>query len=92
MPILTLGQVVATRGIVDYIADDQALEMEMSNLVMRHESGDWGDLDEEDIKANNFALQHGERILSSYMLKGKKVWVITEWDRSVTTILFPHEY
>lgn len=74
----------------------------------RHKAQDWGDLSDEDIEANNEALQTGERILSAYNLpegmnaelrkKGlvqnsdSKIWIITERDRSATTILFPSEY
>jgi hypothetical protein len=56
-------------------------------------NGDWGDLDEEDKRENEFSLQHGFRIFSSYILSsGDKLWVITEADRSVTTLLLPDEY
>jgi hypothetical protein len=56
-------------------------------------TGDWGDLEDEDKKENNFSVELGFRILSVYELEtGGKVWVITEYDRSVTTILLPEEY
>ncbi len=56
-------------------------------------TGDWGDLDDEDKKENELSVKQGFRILSAYNLEnGEKVWVITEWDRSVTTILLPEEY
>lgn len=58
----------------------------------RHAKGDWGDVCDEDKKANDFALDNKERILSSYTLDDTKIWIITEWDRSVTTVLFPSEY
>ena len=56
-------------------------------------AGDWGYLDDEDKKENELSVKEGFRILSAYKLEtGVKVWVITEWDRSVTTILLPTEY
>lgn len=64
------------------------------SLFSRHQSGDWGDLDEQDKQANEMAVEQGDRILSAYKLKatGQKLWVITEADRSATTILRPDEY
>ncbi|MFX1695912.1 hypothetical protein [Paraburkholderia sp. A1RO-1] len=65
-------------------------------LLARHVHGDWGDLSAEDLASNELALLTGMRLLSSYDLpggKGKgKVWIITEADRAVTTILLPDEY
>jgi len=63
------------------------------SLLLRHLCGDWGDLDELDRQQNNFALAMSARLLSSYALPGGgKVWVITEADRSVTTVLLPEDY
>ncbi|MDP9486576.1 MAG: hypothetical protein M3Q49_12470 [Actinomycetota bacterium] len=63
-------------------------------LLARHATGDWGDLDGHDRRENRRSLRNGWRILSSYPVgeDGKKVWVITEADRSCTTILLPEEY
>jgi hypothetical protein len=62
-------------------------------FLARHARGDWGDVDVEDWKANDAAVRDGDRILSAYKtLKGETLWVITEADRSVTTILLPEEY
>jgi hypothetical protein len=61
-------------------------------LLSRHQRGDWGDLCKEDKQTNEQALATGERIFSSYQLATAKFWVITEADRSVTTILLPEEY
>ena len=56
-------------------------------------SGDWGELDEEDVETNNYSVKQNLRILSSYTLEtGVKVWIISEADRSVTTLLLPSEY
>jgi hypothetical protein len=66
------------------------------NLIIylyRHGAGDWGDLTAEDMLANATALREGTRLVSSYHLKnGTNIWVITEADRSSTTILLPEEY
>lgn len=63
------------------------------DLLKRHITGDWGDLDAEDKAENDFSVREGFRILSAYHLSdGSKVWVITEADRSATTILLPEEY
>jgi hypothetical protein len=63
-------------------------------FLQRHRSGDWGELDAEDIAANDRAARGNERILSAYTLPttGERIWIITEWDRSATTILLPSEY
>ncbi|MEI7795657.1 MAG: hypothetical protein WCI06_03385 [Methylococcaceae bacterium] len=62
------------------------------DLLRRHMSGDWGDLDIDDLDANDAALINGSRIFSAYIIEGVKFWVITEADRSSTTILLPSEY
>lgn len=63
-------------------------------LLARHIHGDWGDLSPEDLASNELALLTGRRLLSSYSIPDgrSKVWIITEADRSVTTILLSHEY
>lgn len=83
------GQIVATPGVIDEVG-----ELEFIKGLERHLSGDWGDLDEEDTKMNDRALRTGEdRMLSAYHSpNGTKYYIITEWDRSVTTILLPSEY
>ena len=65
----------------------------MMQALRRHARGDWGDLDDEDRKANDRALQEGSRLFSAYKTKaGVKFWIITEADRSATTVLLPDEY
>ncbi len=89
-PLFELGQVVATPNALAALeeANQPAIE-----FVMRHESGDWGELDEFDKGQNNLAVEQGTRILSAYTLStGGKIWIITEADRSVTTLLLPEEY
>ena len=85
-----LGQVVATPGALAALkeAGDGAL-----GFLHRHVSGDWGDVCEHDRQENEFALDKYLRLFSVYHLRdGTKIWIITEADRSVTTILLPSEY
>ena len=85
-----LGQLVATPGA---LAALEAARTSPAELMGRHLMGDWGELDREDWAANDRALKGGERLLSAYTLPtGEKLWVITEWDRSATTVLTPDEY
>jgi hypothetical protein len=64
-----------------------------SEFLTRHAGCDWGDLTHEDQKENEYALKHGLRLLSSYRTNaGEKLWIITESDRSATTVLLPDEY
>ena len=87
---LSLGQIVATPGALEAL---QEAGQEPSELLARHLGGDWGDLSAEDKELNDQAIAQGNRILSAYRLKsGLKVWVITEADRSSSTILMPSEY
>ncbi len=65
----------------------------MAIIRPQHVSGDWGGLDTEDKRENEFSLVHGFRLLSAYVLRScERIWIITEADRSVTTILLPDEY
>lgn len=86
-----LGQIMATPGALETL---RGLGMSASTLLARHASGDWGNLDAEDRSANDKALMDGTRIFSSYALgdSGERVWIITEADRSYTTVLRPDEY
>ncbi len=86
---LPLGRVVATPGALRTL--DEAGEHPFSYLA-RHAAGDWGDLCDHDRRENELSLEHGRRLLSSYPVGGGRLWVITEADRSATTILLPEEY
>jgi hypothetical protein len=88
-PLFPMGRLVATPGAIAFC--DQHM-ISMIALVRRHLRGDWGDLCDDDKKANDLALLHGSRILSAYVFTHGKVWIITEWDRSATTVLLPSEY
>lgn len=83
-----LGRLVATTNAVKTLTHDDTL-----NALNRHRTGDWGDLDQEDKKANDRALIEGSRLLSAYhSASGVKFWIITEADRSATTVLLPEDY
>ena len=89
MALFKLGQVVATPGA---LAHCQQHSVNPLLLLGRHIGGDWGDLCADDVAANVHAVQHDERILSAYVLHDAKIYVITEWDRSVTTLMLAREY
>ena len=89
----SLGQLVMTRGVNDKIADDANFSRFVIESLGRHAKGDWGDLGQEDKQENELSLKKGFRLLSAYERDGlPKIWIITERDRSVTTVLFPDEY
>lgn len=82
------GMLNLTMGVFEKLGEESAYP-----FLARHLSGDWGDMDEEDKATNDWAVDNGSRILSSYNVReGLKVWIITEADRSATTILLPEEY
>lgn len=88
--LFRLGWFRATPGAIKCL---QEAGQNPADLLYRHVSGDWGDLCEEDKRENEFSVNRRLRILSAYVLTtGVKVWVITEADRSMTTILLPEEY
>ncbi len=88
---LSLGRVLATPGALRALSEAGEDPL---RLLVRHAAGDWGNLDAQDRRENERSLKNGWRVLSSYPFGegGAKVWVITEADRSVTTILLPEEY
>jgi len=99
MPVKTsrkfaLGKVLFTRGVNDLVAESTPFVKFALDSLRRHASGDWGDLCQEDKDKNDLALRQGNlRIFSAYEQDGlPKIWIITEADRSATTILFPDEY
>ena len=89
-PLFSLGQIVATPGA---LAALEKARQQPQEFLSRHVSGKWGDLSEEDRKENQFSLERGFRLLSSCRTNADdKIRLITESDRSVTTILLPEEY
>lgn len=89
-PRVALGQVVATPGALDALLQANQTPFE---FLARHVVGDWGEVPTEDQQENDFSVQQRLRILSAYTLStGVKLWVLTEADRSYTTVLLPSEY
>jgi hypothetical protein len=89
-PRFTLGSLVSTPAAL--AALERAGQMPL-DFISRHVRCDWGEVDSEDWKLNDEAVREGSRVLSVYRtLKGEKLWVITEADRSSTCILLPEEY
>ena len=90
MARFALGQTVITPGAVEalQLAGQTAIE-----FLRRHVAGDWGEISDDDVKENELSLEQGFRLLSRYETrKGERFWIITEADRSATTILLPSEY
>ena len=89
-PTFSLGNIVMTPGA---IAALEAAGADPGALLARHAAGDWGDVDREEWESNDAAVRRGDRLLSVYTLAtDQKIWAITEWDRSATTLLRPDEY
>jgi len=85
-----LGQLVVTSGVAELM---ETTKLDVLALTRRHQRGDWGDLDPFDRRLNDEALRTGEeRLFSAYETEEGRIWIITEWDRSVTTVLLPKEY
>ena len=86
--VFRLGRIVATPNALRSITQDDILRG-----IQRHQAGDWGTLTEDDHEANDRALAQVGRILSAYQaVNGTKFWLITEADRSITTVLLPEDY
>lgn len=90
IPRFPFGQIVATPGALESL--EEAGERP-ATFLQRHIVGDWGEVDEHDRQENEQSLTDGCRLLSAYTLStGTKLWIITEADRSSTTLLLPSEY
>jgi hypothetical protein len=88
--LFPLGQIVATPGALETLARSNQTP---SEFLLRHISGDWGELDMHDLGENMYSLKHGFRVMSSYRTKsGDTLWLVTEADRASTTLLLPEEY
>ncbi len=89
---MQLGTIVFTSGI-DYEArKNYKFFCDVLDSLNKYTNKNWGDLCDEDKEANDYALDHGERIVAKYETLKGPIYIITEWDRSVTTILFTDEY
>ena len=82
-----LGQIVATSNALSILTPE-----EISQGLARHAKGDWGDVSQESVEQNNESLHDGSRVMSVYGEGRKRFWIITEANRSVTTILMPEDY
>ncbi len=90
-----LGHVVATANalrVIEEVKGDEQTEAYICRLLDRHMRGDWGEVHPGDVGMNDQALIDGDRLLSVYKDGPITVWIITEWDRSVTTVLLPEDY
>lgn len=86
--LFRLGRILATPNALNKLAQDDIL-----TAIRRHQAGDWGDVDDHDRQANDRALTEGTRLFSVYhSATGLKFWLITEADRSVSTVLLPEDY
>ncbi len=98
----SLGECMATPAALmklsEVCADEDTFNIEVAGVMARHVNGDWGDVDAHDRKANDEAIAHEgdpdlmSRVMSVYDIRGVRVWVITEADRSATTLLLPENY
>ena len=88
-PLFTLGRIVATPAAREILGE---LNYSSLDLLRRHMTGDWIEMDTEDQQANREAIVEGDRVFSAFTIQGIKFWVVTEADRSATTILLPSEY
>ncbi len=89
-PLFRLGTVLITPGAILALVEANQFA---TDLLERHAYGDWSELPAEDRQANERALKQGSRLFSAYTLTtGRRLWIITEWDRSSTTLLLPMEY
>ena len=87
------GQIVVTRGVFENMQEYPQFAQFVNESLRRHIKGDWGNVCDEDKQENELSLKEGYRLLSAYETHGlSKIWIITEADRSATTILFPGEY
>ena len=85
-----LGQIVGTPGALEAI---ESAGQEPDFFLSKHAQGDWGTMDKDDKQLNEDALSNGDRIHSAYRtLKNESIWIITEADRSTTTLLLPDDY
>ena len=88
-PLFPLGMICATPGALQAMV---LHAIDATELLSRHQSGNWGELCNADQRENERAVEQGSRIVSSYRIGSVTLWIITEYDRTVTTILLPEEY
>lgn len=95
---LELGKILFTAAIADAVSNSNDFSAFVCQSIEKHKTCNWGDCDPEDAHQNDLAFESGGRILSVYKnskninILEPKIWIITEWDRRVTTVLFPKDY
>ena len=89
VPLFPLGLIVATPGALNALV---MTGQDPDELLERHQSGDWGDVSSEDAAENQRSVRNRWRILSAYQVGPRRIWIITEADRSSTCLLLPEEY
>jgi hypothetical protein len=87
-----LGHLVITSAAAEWLEERAGRADAVNSCIGRHADGDWGGVSDDDFKANDDAVASGDRLLSSYGVDGATLWIITEADRSATTVLFPEDY
>ncbi len=87
MPQFEIGQTYASSAVTEFLTNDEA-----TSLLQFHTRGYWDEMDPEDIAENELSVKKGYRVFSVYTVRGRKIWIITEADRSCTTFLFPSDY
>lgn len=96
MALFDMGQVVMTSGVADKVAESETYAFLVQKALQMHSEGNWGDVYDEDWESNQNALRDGDRLFSVYIMSEldpeDKIWIITEADRSTTTVLLPEEY
>ena len=92
LPLFNLGEVVCTDGVRSMLEAQKIDFLDIQEMLHRHRSGDWGIVAQDSVIANNEALKKQDSIFSIYCINNKNFWVMTEYDRSTTTVLLPREY
>jgi hypothetical protein len=87
IPQFEIGQTYATPAVAEFLANDES-----AKLLQFHTRGYWDEMDSENISENEISIEKGFRVLTAYTVRGRKIWIITEADRSCTTFLFPCDY
>ena len=87
-----IGEIYISKGVANLIKVDDKFINFVRTSFARHINGDWGDISKGDKEENEFSIQNDLRIVSRYNYKDNDIYIITEWDRSATTILFTNEY
>ena len=94
-PKFEMGRLVMTTNLQNTLmaSDPEGWQEELNLFVVQHLMGEWGEMSTEDVEINERGLVNGDGLHSAYTTRlGIKIWIITEWDRSITTCLLPEDY